>query len=194
MKIVSKFHVGEEEMLHDRSCVYAAKADPAKFEVLYTKYYEQVLKFAYQRLDCKDAAFDITQQVFLKAMQNLHKYEYRGLPFSAWLYRITINELNMLFRKNKKEQALNIDIASIGDMMEEMHEDSPEEKINVVLNALAKLEREDLQIIEMRFFEKRAFKEIADILSITENNAKVRTYRILDRLKEIITKRKGGSQ
>lgn len=188
MKVVSKFHAGEDELLHDRSCVHAAKADPAKFEALYTKYYERILAFVFQRLESKDTAFDITQQVFLKAMQNLHKYEHRGLPFSAWLYRIAINELNMLFRNNKKEQALNVDIASIDDMMEEMEEDAPEEKINIVLNALAKLNAEDLQIIEMRFFEKRAFKEIGDILSITENNAKVRTYRVLDRLKQIITK------
>lgn len=192
MKVVSKFHVGEEELLHDRSCIHAAKADPAKFETLYSKYYEQVLKFVFQRMDCKDTAFDITQQVFLKAMQNLHRYEYRGLPFSAWLYRIAINEMNMLFRKNKKEQALNVDVASIDEMMGEMEEDPVEEKIKIVLNAVSKLDKEDLLIIEMRFFEKRAFKEIGDILSITENNAKVRTYRILDRLKQIITKQKRG--
>lgn len=174
--------------MHDRSCVHAAKADPAKFEVLYSKYYEHILSFVYQRLESKETAYDITQQVFLKAMQNLHKYEYRGLPFSAWLYRIAINELNMMFRKNSREQALNVDIASIDDMMEEMSEGGTEEKINMVLQALSKLERDDLQIIEMRFFEKRSFKEIGDILAITENNAKVRTYRILDRLKNIITK------
>ena len=189
MKVVSKFHFGEEELLHDRSCVHAAKADPAKFEALYSKYYEQILNFVYQRLDSKDTAFDITQQVFLKAMQNLHKYEYRGLPFSAWLYRIAINELNMMFRKSNKEQALNVDIAAVDDIMEEMNESSPEENMNIVLNALSKLEPDDVQIIEMRFFEKRAFKEIGDILGITENNAKVRTYRILDRLKHIITKK-----
>ena len=49
------------------------------------------------------------------------------------------------------------------------------------------LEEEDMQFIEMRFFEKRAFKEIADIFGITENNAKVKTYRILEKLKKIIT-------
>lgn len=189
MKIVSKFHLGEEELLHDRSCVHEAKADPAKFEKLYNKYYDQVLRFVYQRSDCKETAFDITQQVFLKAMQNLHRYEYRGLPFSAWLYRIAINELNMLFRKNKKEQIINVDISSIDDIMEEIDESPPEDQIQVVLIALSRLNKEDIQIIEMRFFEKRAFKEIGDILSITENNAKVRTYRILDRLKQIITKR-----
>src|SRR5436190_14611506 len=142
MKVVSKFHFGEEELLHDRSCVHAAKADPAKFEVLYTKYYEHILSFVYQRLESKETAFDITQQVFLKAMQNLHKYEYRGLPFSAWLYRIALNELNMLFRKNSKEQALNIEIGCIDDIMEEMNENQAEEKIKMVLNSLTKLDQD----------------------------------------------------
>jgi RNA polymerase sigma-70 factor (ECF subfamily) len=48
------------------------------------------------------------------------------------------------------------------------------------------LPSEDLMLIEMRFFEKRSFKEIGDILSITENNAKVRLYRCLDKVKQII--------
>ena len=48
------------------------------------------------------------------------------------------------------------------------------------------LPEDELQLIEMRFFEKRSFKEIGEILEITENNAKVKTYRILEKLKKII--------
>ena len=55
--------------------------------------------------------------------------------------------------------------------------------------AIAELDEDDLQLVEMRFFEKRAFKEIGEILEITENNAKVRLYRVLERLKKILTKK-----
>jgi RNA polymerase sigma-70 factor (ECF subfamily) len=55
---------------------------------------------------------------------------------------------------------------------------------------IKQLPEDDLQMVEMRFFEKRAFKEIAEILNITENNAKVRMYRILERLKKTIVTRK----
>jgi RNA polymerase sigma-70 factor (ECF subfamily) len=57
-----------------------------------------------------------------------------------------------------------------------------------MIQSLDYLKEDDLEIIEMRFFEQRPFKEIADILNITESNAKVRTYRILERLKKIMMK------
>jgi len=52
--------------------------------------------------------------------------------------------------------------------------------------ALGILEDQEMELIELRFFEKRPFKEIGEILDITENNAKVRTYRILDKLKSLL--------
>ena len=54
------------------------------------------------------------------------------------------------------------------------------------MKVLHDLPEDDLQLVEMRYFEKRAFKEIAEILEITENNAKVKVYRVLERLKKMI--------
>ena len=58
----------------------------------------------------------------------------------------------------------------------------------VLVSSLDELRKGDLEILELRFFEKRPFKEVADILGITESNAKVRTYRVLERLKKIMLK------
>jgi RNA polymerase sigma-70 factor, ECF subfamily len=55
-----------------------------------------------------------------------------------------------------------------------------------MLQCLENLADEDMQMIEMRYFEKRSFKEIGEILDITENNAKVKTYRILDKMKNLM--------
>jgi len=183
-RIMTNYNQTEDELLTDRDAVEAAKQNSEKFEWLYDKYYEQIFRFVYQRLDLKATAFDITQTVFLNAMLKLKTYQYRGLPFSAWLYRIAINELNTLFRKNKYERALNVDLDSVGDIMQEMDVTNPEERIKDVLNAVQQLSENEIQLIEMRFFEKRAFKEIGGILEITENNAKVKTYRVLDKLRE----------
>ena len=59
---------------------------------------------------------------------------------------------------------------------------------NQLIQLLDDLKETDLQLIELRFFEQRPFKEIAEILDITESNAKVKTYRILERLKKKLTK------
>lgn len=183
----SKYHISEQQLLGEKDQIEAAQKDPAKFDVIYNRYYQQILKFVYQRLDSKEQAYDITSQVFLKALVNLKLYQHKGLPFSAWLYRIAINELNLLFRTEKAERALNVTMSSIKEMMHEMHNDT-EEKYEQLMKALTQLDEDDLQLIEMRFFEKRTFKEIAEILNITEINAKTKTYRILEKMKQKLSK------
>ncbi|MBA3899144.1 MAG: sigma-70 family RNA polymerase sigma factor [Bacteroidetes bacterium] len=186
----SKTHISTEKIAEEYLLVKAAQEKPEYFSQLYNKYYERILQFVYQRLDSKDTAFDVTSQVFLKAMLNLPKYQFKGVPFSAWLYRIAINELNLLFREDKVQRAVNVELKDIHFLIADMREEAGEEKYEPLLNAIAGLAEEHIQIIEMRYFEKRPFKEISQILGITENNAKVRLYRILDKLKENITGKK----
>jgi RNA polymerase sigma-70 factor (ECF subfamily) len=169
----------------EEKLILAAQADRAKFQPLYQKYYTQILKFVYQRVTTKDDAYDITQQVFLQAMVSLNKYELRGFPFSSWLYRIAINELNQAFRKHEKQRGINLEEKHLKDIAHEINEGS-EELEKVLLEALTTLEEDDFQLVEMRFFEKRAFKEIGEILNITEANAKMKLYRILDKLKPVL--------
>lgn len=168
----------------------AAKQDPEQFRGLYNRYYERIFLYVWQRIDDKEVAHDVTSQVFLKAMQNLYKYEFKGVPFASWLYRIAKSEVYTVLRKLQVQRTVNIDSVGMGDMVSEMEEDPYAEWMPVLSAAVAELEEDDLQLVEMRFFEKRPFKEIADILDITENNAKVRTYRILEKLKKILIEKK----
>jgi RNA polymerase sigma-70 factor (ECF subfamily) len=79
-----------------------ARQDHRHFGVVYERYFEQIYRFIFKRLGGDEAvAGDLAQQTFMKAMANLSKYEDRGLPFSAWLYRIAQNEVNMFFRAQK---------------------------------------------------------------------------------------------
>ena len=187
MSVESKYHLTEEQLLSEQECVDAAKKDPARFEVIYNKYYEQIFRFIYQRLDDKNLAFDTTSEVFLKAMLNLYRYEFRGVPFASWLYRIAKSEVNQLFRQNKAQRTVNIESAHVYDIIEEINEDKLEIYHDKLIEAVSELQETDLQLVEMRYFEKRPFREIGEILDITENNAKVKLYRILEKLKEVIT-------
>lgn len=183
----SKYHATPTDLINEQAMVEAAKKDPSRFGVLYDKYYEQIFRFIYQRLDDKDIAFDATQQVFMKAINNLPKYEFRGVPFASWLYRIASSEVNDLFRKEKAQRTVNIDSVSVYTIIEEIEESKIDKYHDKIVEIIGEeLEEDELQLIEMRFFEKRSFKEIGEILEITENNAKVRTYRILEKLKKAI--------
>lgn len=184
----SKYHVNQERLEEERKMLEEAKSDPRAFEPLYRRYFEGIFRFVYQRMDDVDTAKDLTQQVFIKALEKLDRYEDRGLPFSSWLYRIAFNELNQHFRENSKDRCLNLESAGVEEIMEEMNEDRYEPYIEKLVEVMQQLGSENQALIEMRFFEHRSFREIADILGLTENNAKVRMYRLLEKMKLIITR------
>ena len=148
----------------------------------------QIFNYVYQRMDSKDNAFDVTGQVFFKALSNLSKYEFKGVPFGSWLYRIAHNEMMQLFRSQKGKRAVNADIGDLRFICEETHEPFFEEYIPALKKLILELNSDELQLVEMRFFEKRPFKEIAEILNITEVNAKVRMHRIIEKLKKSLSK------
>jgi len=135
-------------------------------------------------MDDQELAFDVTSQVFIKALSNLHKYEYRGVPFSSWLYRIAKSELYQAFRDRKARRTVNVESIHLFEMIEDIDEGDTSTNKNRLLKCLGELREADLQMIELRYFEKRSYREIGEILDITENNAKVRAFRALERLKK----------
>lgn len=184
------YHHTEAQLEEELRWIEAAKTNPEDFRILYEKYYKAIFSYLYQRMNSKDVAFDTTGQVFLKALTNLKTYEFRGVPFSSWLYRIAHNEMIHVFRKQKEQRVINADINDLKFICEENKEVFFEEYIPVLKKLIGKLNEKELQLVEMRYFEKRPFKEIAEILNITEINAKVRMYRIIEKLKVSIRKTK----
>jgi RNA polymerase sigma-70 factor (ECF subfamily) len=173
----------------DDKLVLAAKSDRRHFGALYTKYHDQVARFVYQRTSAKDEALYITQQVFMQAMIALDKYESRGFPFSSWLYRIALNEVNSRYRKTKNQRVINIDETSIQSVMTEINEPVNEEKEELLMIAMQELDEDEVQLLEMRFFEKRPFKEIAEINDSSESAVKMKVYRLLEKVKGIMEKK-----
>lgn len=164
--------------------IQAAQRQPARFRPLYERYYESVFRFIFRRTTDSELAADICSQVFLKAMQRLGSYQFRGVPFSAWLFRIASNEVAQHFRIQKKRRVVSVEDYHLGEMAEEIEVDDDVWTIEDLVQGLDTLKDSDLTLIELRFFEQRPFKEIASILNITESNAKVKTYRILERMKK----------
>ncbi|MBC8173757.1 MAG: sigma-70 family RNA polymerase sigma factor [Chitinophagales bacterium] len=173
--------------MEEKARILAAQKDPQEFRYFYDTYFKNIFLFVYRRTDDEAAAADITQQVFLKALQNMNKFEFRGAPFSSWLYRIAGNEVMQYFRDAKKVRVVCIDNSGLHEMLADEDESFDIERREHVFAAIKKLSPEDLELIEMRYFEKRSFGEIAEIKNITANNAKVKVHRILDKVKRSLT-------
>jgi RNA polymerase sigma-70 factor (ECF subfamily) len=185
MNVNPLYHHTPERLNEEKVWIQRAQKSPEHFGPLYKKYHEAIFRFVYQRMDDKEQAYDVTAQIFVKAMHNIHRFEDRGVPFASWLYRIAKSEVYQCFRDRKADRYVNIDTVQIVEFIDEFDHEENLNNVNRVTRLLKELKEKEMQLIEMRFFEKRSFREIAEILQMTENNAKVKTFRVVEKLKKL---------
>jgi len=168
----------------ERLLVQAAQSDPAKFEALYELHFERVYYFLARRVQDRATAEDLTSEVFHKALANLATYEWRGAPFSAWLFRIAANALADQYKRVSREQ-LSSDNAQ--DLDEHPDLSSPDwevidyhARLFRLVDHLPAVQR---QVIRERFVEQRSIREIADRLKKTEGAIKQLQFRALQTLR-----------
>ena len=180
------YHQNETRLQREAKMIERAKQDPAAFEALYKIYHEQIFRYVYQRTANMDVTSDLVSQVFLKAMTNLKTYTFRGVPFSSWLYRIAMSEMNQWFRDSQKQRVVSVPTDSLSgpELALDMDNQSDDARYALVV-ALRALPSKDLELIEMRYFEQRSVKEIAEILDLSESNVKVRCHRAIKKLKTL---------
>jgi RNA polymerase sigma-70 factor, ECF subfamily len=173
----------------DEQVIMRCRNDMQAFGVLYERYYRNVFLFVYKRLSDREIAADITSHVFLKAMLNLNGYTFKGVPFGAWLLRIARNELVDHFRKNARMRCVSADTTGLLDFLRDTNEPYSEEHLDLATSELKNLAGDDLWLIELKYFEKRPFAEVAEIMNINEANAKVRAHRIIEKLRIRVQKK-----
>ncbi|TXB66191.1 sigma-70 family RNA polymerase sigma factor [Vicingus serpentipes] len=187
------YHQTDKDILRDDEVVLKSQKDPREFAPLYDKYFLQIFNYVYKRVYDTNEADEITSLIFAKALKRIKQYKSKGFPFGSWLFQIARNEVVDYFRKNQKNQCLSVSLDELNYLMDSADEDNSlieekENKTKKIINALTELNAEDLELIELRFFEDRSFSEIADILKIKETNARVKTHRAIAKLKDIIKK------
>lgn len=174
----------EEEL----QLILAAKAEPARFAPLYERYFGDIYRFLLRRAQDPDLTADLTQQSFLKAMLGLARYEPRGLPFRAWLYRIALNEVRMHWRK-KKEVLIDLSYREVQGLSEEMGLEMDEHEMQRLAAAMSRLDVEKARLIELRYMDGLSFNELGQVLGIGEDAAKMRTHRTLAQLRIYLSPR-----
>ncbi|HYG18990.1 MAG TPA: sigma-70 family RNA polymerase sigma factor [Ohtaekwangia sp.] len=174
----------DDEIQQEYRILERSKKDPRVFGELYEKYFDRIFNFIYRQTDDEDLTADLCSQAFLSVLKNVDRYQFRGVPFSAWLYKIAGNEVNKYYRKRKNSKIFSIEEVKVRELIEQANEDWDEEMIQQLLRYLNELPTDMLEVLHLRFFEEKDFKEISFILDISESGAKMRTYRALDRLRK----------
>ena len=189
--IEARRHISQQDLEQEFEIVQAAIKDPQKFQILYDRYFASIFNYVYRRIDDEDITADLTSQTFLKALGNLKRYKFKGVPFSAWLYRIASNEVNRHYRQTNRKKIFSIDEQEFEHLIEQNVEEEGEVDVEEVLRGLQLLNAADIEAVELRFFERKSFAEMAFILEITEASAKMRTYRAIDKLRNLLKRREG---
>jgi RNA polymerase sigma-70 factor (ECF subfamily) len=95
-----------------------------------------------------------------------------------------MSEVYQYLKDNSAQRTVNVDTSGLSEIVDDLDDDDRAEQKQQLIKVIGELPEEELQMIEMRYFEKRSYREIGEILGIAENNAKVKTFRIVGKLKK----------
>ena len=171
------------EQAEGRLLVEAAQKDPARFAELYEINFERVYAFVARRVGNRDAAEDLTSEVFHKALANLRRFEWRGAPFAAWLFRIATNAIADRAQRAGKELAVDDPPETRVDATADIGLEEVEHQAQL-FRSVEKLPADQRRVIAMRFAEEKSIREIAQELGRTEGAVKQLQFRGLQNLRE----------
>jgi RNA polymerase sigma-70 factor (ECF subfamily) len=180
---VTDLEVNEEEVL-----ARASQGDKDAFGVLYERYVERIFNYVYYRTGNAHDAEDLTARVFQRAMNHIHNYTDRGVPFSAWLYRIAHNLVANWHRDRSRKQEIPLTDAPVlpskGDHPEKNLVRSQEQES--LLKLIRRLPPERQNLLILKFVENMSNAEIGEIMGRSEGAVKSLYHRTLLALRDQI--------
>ncbi|HEV8639145.1 MAG TPA: sigma-70 family RNA polymerase sigma factor [Chloroflexota bacterium] len=176
--------------LSDDELAERAKASSDAFGVLYDRHVRRIYSYVYYRIGQKAEAEDLTERVFVQALENLPRYEFRGAPFSAWLFRIAHNLVANWHRDTGRHPQAPIEEA-------DSRESEPADPAYGALDAeerrelravIARLPADRQLLLQMKFVEERSNADIATHMGRTEGAVKALLHRTLVALRQELSR------
>lgn len=161
----------------ERLLIEAAQRDPSRFAALYEANFERVYAFVVGRVHDRDVAQDVTAEVFHQALANLPRFQWRGVPFSAWLVRIAANTIADRWQRTNREQELP------PEELAEPGTDGELERRTMLFKLVDALPEDQRTVIVRRFVEQRSIREIARELGRSEGAVKQLQFRALQSMR-----------
>jgi len=164
----------------ERLLVEAAQRDPRCFGELYEIYFHRVYAYAVKRLPSREEAEDVTSVVFHQALAKIKSYEWRGVPFSAWLIRIAANAIADRWKHAAREGGEVPD--GVNDDVADTNAEDAEQRA-LLFQLVEGLPAEQRRVVVLRFVEQKSIREIAREVCKTEGAVKQLQFRALQKLR-----------
>jgi RNA polymerase sigma-70 factor (ECF subfamily) len=184
--------VPEIEFKEEEVLALASQGDRDAFGQLYQRYVERIFNYVYYRTGNTHDAEDLTARVFQRAMNHIHNYTDRGVPFSAWLYRIAHNLVANWHRDRSRKQEIPLDdlpvLPAKGNHPERSLVRSQEQE--ALLKHIRKLPPERQNLLILKFVENMSNAEIGKIMGRSEGAVKSLYHRTLLALRDQVGNQK----
>jgi RNA polymerase sigma-70 factor (ECF subfamily) len=170
----------DEKQLIARAC-----SDRAAFVQIYRTHYDAVFRYCVHRLFERQAAEDVTSEVFLKVVENIHSFKGTERQFRNWLYRIATNAVNNHLRKAaRRNRLLKVAREQADGQVADCGESA--EKLALLKEAVFALKPRYQTIIILRFFENLKLTEIAEVLGSSPGTIRSQLARALAKLRKVL--------
>lgn len=182
----------------EKQLIAGIKEDPSLFGLLFDKHYKAIFGYVYRRTGAYEITQDICSETFLKAFLNIHKFQWKGVPISFWLYRIANNEIQLYFRKQKFVprslelliETMDWDTTDPASTLEEKQQAEKEmqqhEEFRYIQNEIMKLPLLYQEVLALRYFEQKSIKDIAAITEKKEGTVKSLLSRGIEKLRQLV--------
>lgn len=174
----------------ERLLIEAAQKDPARFAELYESNFDRVYAYITRRVRDRNEAEDVTSEVFHQALAGLSRFEWRGIPFAAWLYKIASNAIIDRAKRDARELQSPQLLESAGDLNPQGKEEEIEHRAQL-FQLVDRLPLNQRRVIDMRFAEGRSIREIAQVFGRSEGAIKQLQFRALQNLRAQLTDESG---
>ncbi|HXI93833.1 MAG TPA: sigma-70 family RNA polymerase sigma factor [Blastocatellia bacterium] len=175
----------------ERLLIEEAQKDPARFAELYENNFSRVYAYIARRVRDRNDAEDLTSEVFHQALAGLPRFEWRGVPFAAWLFKIASNAIIDRSTRAAKER----EVPAILDLPSEVSPQEIESEIEQrarLFQLVDRLPVDQRRVIGMRFAEEKSIREIAHELGRSEGAVKQLQFRALQNLRAQLSDESGG--
>lgn len=172
--------------LDEQTLVERAKTETEAFGELYGRYVTRIYNYIYYRTGNHHDAEDLTARVFYRALRHIQSYTDRGVPFSAWLYRIAHNLVANWHRDRSRRKVVPLDEFILGGLRSEAPESATEdrEEREQLLAAIRRLPADRQQLLLLKFVDRLSNAEIGEIMERSEGAIKSLYHRTLLALRD----------
>jgi len=164
----------------------AIGGDAEAFGVLYERYVTRIYNYVYYRVGNSGDAEDLTERVFIRALHHINRYNHKGLPFSAWLYRIAHNLVANWHRDNSRRREMPLDERLLASQPFNFPEQEllKAEEQERLLRVIAQLPAERQELLILKFVDDLSNAEIGKVMGRTEGAIKSLYHRTLMNIRD----------